>query len=124
MIISSALNRIGRRDLRLFEGDQLEIDLVVYALDGDTVPIDHDLITDARFVCRHTPAPLHIGSLVTVPRPWCGHRIEYRLVAEISGLTTTLCYGSIIVAGPFGMFSDIPPYNGSYYADFYADNYA
>lgn len=127
MIITVALDNIQPRNLRLFEGDQVEFDLVVYEHDGDIDPIAPMLVTGARFVSDTMAPMLLVGSRLTVPRTWYGQRSYYRLAAEVNGFTTTLCYGVITTAGPFGgaasASTPIAP-SDSQYADQYADGYS
>ena len=95
MQITLALNRDNRRDLRMFAGDQITIDLIVYAEDGDdtTITATSPVIT----VSPASSASFLVGTQFTVPDE-CD-RMTYRLTASIGGITRTLCYGVIVVSG-------------------------
>lgn len=95
MQITLALDRDNRRDLRMFAGDEITISLVVYAEDGDNTPI----VVTAPVIIT-TPSGLvsfPVGTPFVVPDTV--DRINYRLTADVSGNTRTLCYGSILIQG-------------------------
>lgn len=94
MQLSVALDGSKRRDLSLFQGDDVTILLTVYAQDGDTVPITP---TNIRFVWPEEGGFAY-GVPFTVSEASVGRR-WYRLVGEVDGATTTLAYGYIIVDG-------------------------
>lgn len=91
--ISVALDGSRRRDLSLFQGDEVTLEVVVYAEDGD---VDAITPTDIRFVAPETG--LSYGTEFTVGEDMIG-RSWYRLVGEVAGVTTTLAYGFITVEG-------------------------
>jgi hypothetical protein len=94
MQISVALDGSKRRDLSLFQGDEVTITAVVYAEDGDTTPITP---TDIRFAWPESGVFAY-GESFVVSDENTG-RTFYRLVGEVDGVTTTLAYGYITVEG-------------------------
>lgn len=94
MLINVALDGSKRRDLRLFQGDEVTITAVVYAKDGDTVPI---VPTGIRFVWPESGGFTY-GTEFVVSENSVGRNF-YRLVGEVSGVTTTLAFGYIVVEG-------------------------
>ena len=95
MEITLALDRDNRRDLRMFAGDEITISLVVYAVDGDNTPI-----TVTAPLVITTPSGLvsiPVGTPFVVPDTV--DRIKYRLTADVSGDTRTLCCGTILIQG-------------------------
>ena len=95
MEITLALDRDNRRDLRMFAGDEITISLVVYAVDGDNTPV-----TVTAPIVITTPSGLvsiPVGTPFVVPDTV--DRIKYRLTADVSGDTRTLCYGTILIQG-------------------------
>lgn len=94
--ISVALDGTRRRDLTFFQGDEVTISAVVYAADGDTLPI---VPTDIRFVLPSSGGFTY-GAQFTVSENNIG-RSWYTLVGEVAGVTTTLAYGYITVEGPY-----------------------
>lgn len=95
MEITLALDRDNRRDLRMFAGDEITISLVVYAVDGDNTPV-----TVTAPLVITTPSGLvsiPVGTPFVVPDTV--DRIKYRLTADVSGDTRTLCYGTILIQG-------------------------
>lgn len=97
MLISVALDGSKRRDLSLFQGDEVTITLTVYAADGDDTPI---VPTGIRFVWPEGGGFAY-GTEFTVSENNVGRNF-YRLVGEVSGVTTTLAFGYIIVEGLHG----------------------
>lgn len=93
MQISVALDGSRHRDLSLFQGDEVTLEVVVYAVDGDEDPIAP---TGIRFA--DTDTGLTYGDPFTVGENMIGRR-WYRLVGEVAGATTTLAYGFITVDG-------------------------
>lgn len=96
MQISVALDGSKQRNLSFFAGDEQQLDVVVYAKDGDT---DAIAATDARILTHGYPATtIPVGAEFVVPQNCYGRR-AYRLVAEIAGITTTLAYGVMTTLG-------------------------
>lgn len=111
MQISVALDGAKRRDIRMYQGDTQQFDLVVYRKDGDEVPIDSSLITDARMhSCGPYDGVLPIGSSFVVHndmrvRNW------FTLTALVEGVRTTLAFGWLLGYG----FEDHPyPWGNDY----------
>lgn len=104
--ISVALDGSKRRDIRLFQGDTVTITLTVYQHDGDTTPITPSGI---RFV--DTEGGFSYGTPFAVSENDVG-RHWYRLVGEVSGVTTTLCFGYIGVEGATEGWPVGRPYDG------------
>jgi hypothetical protein len=105
--ISVALDGSKRRDIRLAQGDEATLAVVVYEHDGDTTPI---AVTGARFVTSEGAPTFTYGTEFVVPDDSVG-RTWYRLVGEIAGVTTTLAMGYVFVEGetqgwPYGMPPD------------------
>lgn len=106
MQISVALDGSKRRDLSLFQGDEVTIEAVVYAEDGDVEPITP---TDIRFVWPESGGFAY-GESFVASEDRVG-RTFYRLVGEVEGVTTTLAFGYLTVEGlgsgwPFGFPCD------------------
>lgn len=96
MDVTVALDGSRRRDLTLFQGDTVTINLIVYAADGDTEPITP---SGVRFIDLNGAGfaygvPFGVSEN-DVGRQW------YRLVGEVDGVTTTLAFGYVHVEGPF-----------------------
>lgn len=71
----------------------MTINLTVYALDGDTVPV---VVTNLR-AGTGGGGLFPVGSQFTVP---CAlGRTPYRIVGDVAGVTTTLVYG--VIESPF-----------------------
>lgn len=94
MLITVALDGSKRRDLTVFQGDEVTIEAVVYAQDGDTEAITP---TDIRFVWPESGGFAY-GESFTVSDQYNG-RGWYRLVGEVEGVTTTLAFGYLTVEG-------------------------
>lgn len=93
MEIIVALNGAKRRDLRVYEGDQITLSVQVYRKDKDEEPIDPSLITDLAIT---TVGPfdgsIPVGTPFTIPggliwRNW------YTLRGNVDGISTTLAMG-------------------------------
>lgn len=101
MQLNVALDRVNQRDLTLNVGDQQTLSVTVYAHDGDTVPV---AVTNPRIVtCPAASITIPVASQFTVPA-LCWGRTNYRLVAEVAGVTTTLAWGVLSAMGgyPYG----------------------
>lgn len=95
MEIAVALNRQNRRDIRLFAGDEVTIDLIAYAVDGDDTPI---VVTSPLIITSPSGVvSIPVGSSFVVPDSI--DRINYRMTGDIGGNTRTLCYGTILIQG-------------------------
>lgn len=99
MQISVALDGEKRRDLRFYPGDDTTITVVVYAVDGDTVPL---AITNEQFAFGNWGVLPVDSSFVA---SGCSRR-EFRIVGDIAGITTTLAYGIAEIGAGVSM-SDI-----------------
>jgi hypothetical protein len=97
MQIAVALDGSKRRDITLFQGDTVSIELVVYAEDGDDTPI---VPTGIRFVDLNGAGFVY-GTPFGVSENDVG-RHWYRLVGEIDGATATLAFGYLNVEGAYG----------------------
>lgn len=99
MEISLALNGAKRRDLRLYEGDEVTLTVKVYQRDGDEEPIDPALVTGLSMT---TVGPfdrsIPVGSVFTVPVGLCW-RNWYTLKGAVNGVPTTLAMGWILGYG-------------------------
>lgn len=93
--ISVALDGAKRRDIRLSQGDETTLAVVVYEHDGDITPV---AVTDARFVTADGAPSFAYGTEFVVPQDSVG-RTWYRLVGDIEGVTHTLAFGYIFVEG-------------------------
>lgn len=89
MYISVALNGPKERNLTFMRGDEMTVNLIVYALDGDTVPL---VVTNLQ-ASTGDKGFFPVGSEFTVP---CGlGRTRYEIVGDIAAVRTTLVYGYI-----------------------------
>lgn len=103
-VISVALDGAKRRDIRLCQGDAVTLEAVVYAHDGDVLPIAVD---NQRFVTTSGAPGFAYGSAFTVSSDSAG-RNWYRLQGDIAGVTTTLAFGWIFVEGEEGSTTYAP----------------
>lgn len=87
MEITVALDGEKKRDLRFFAGDDMSLTIVVYAHDGDITPIT---VSNVRFAAADGSLPM--DSEFVVPSNFLG-RAPYRIVGDVDGIATTLCYG-------------------------------
>jgi len=93
MDIVVALNGSKERNLSFAPGDEVTLNLIVYAQDGDTTPI-----TPTNFYWSTGGGSfLPVGSQFSFP---CVNRTPYSIAADIAGVRTTLVYG--IIEAPFG----------------------
>lgn len=99
MQISVALDGARRRDIHLAQGDDVTLTVVVYAHDGDTVPI---AVTDQAFITASGAPGFAYGTPFAVSSDSVG-RNWFRLVGDIAGVTTTLAWGWIFVEGEEGV---------------------
>lgn len=95
MDIRVALNGTKRRNLELFAGDEVTLNVVVYAADGDTAPV---AVTNLALRTWPDDLALPVGSQFTVTSDNPG-RHWYRIQGDIAGVTTTLAYGVMIIRG-------------------------
>lgn len=109
MLISVALNGEKKRDLEFFSGDDLGITLVVYANDGDVVPITP---TNIQFVSADWS--FNSGAIFTVPENYIG-RTSYRIIGDVSGMSTTLVYGILTTDAGWPWISGFGPGLGPYW---------
>ncbi len=93
MNISVALDGSKQRDLIFAPGDEMTVNLTVYAHDGDTTPIT---VTNLQ-ASTGGGALFPVGSQFTVP--CCLGRTPYRIAGDVNGVTTTLVFG--ILEAPF-----------------------
>jgi len=100
MKITAALDGPKQRDLLFYADDEQTITVEVYARDGDTDAIDPGLVTNRKILVGWGPT-IPVDVEFTVPHICCGRR-RYRLVADVSGVTTTLAYGVMTTAGASG----------------------
>lgn len=99
MEISVALDGSKRRDLRLFEGDEIVLTVSVFAKDGDEEPIDPALVTDLQIsTIGPFDGSIPVGSAFTVPAGLCW-RNWYTLRGNVAGISTTLACGWILGYG-------------------------
>ena len=94
MDIVTALDGSLERNLTFTPGDDMTINLTVYAHDGDTTPI----VTTNPQLSTGGGAYFPIGSQFTVS---CVGRTPYRLAVDIAGVTTTVAYGYIESPFPY-----------------------
>ena len=92
-----ALDGARRRDLQFYAGDEVTISLTVYEHDGDAVPltVTTPMLTTSFIGGDAFP----IGSPFAVSDKYPGRR-WYRVVGDIAGNTTTICYGLLEVFAP------------------------
>lgn len=95
MNINIALDGPRRRDLKLFAGDEVTLNVVVYTHDGEIAPV---AVTALTLTTAPSDFTLPIGSQFTVDSGWPGVR-WYWLKGDIAGVTTTLAYGQIRICG-------------------------
>lgn len=103
-VISVALDGAKRRDIRLCQGDDVTLTVVVYEHDGDIVPV---AVTDQAFVTTSGAPGFAYGTPFTVGSDSVG-RSWFRLVGDIAGVTTTLAWGYIHVEGEEGETNYVP----------------
>lgn len=94
MQITVALNGGLERNLVFAPGDDMTINLTVYAVDGDTSPL---AVTNPQ-LATGGGGLFPIGSQFTVQ---CVGRTPYRLAVDIAGVTTTVAYGYIESPYPY-----------------------
>lgn len=104
MEIRVALDGARRRDLYLAQGDSETLTAVVYAHDGDTVPI---AVTDQVFITAEGAPGFAYGTPFTVSSDSVG-RTWFRLQGSIAGLPRTLAWGYIFVEGEEGGINYCP----------------
>lgn len=93
MDITVTLNGSKERNLSFAPGDEVTINLIVYALDGDLVPI-----TPTNFFWSTGGGSfLPVGQQFSFPGV---NRTPYSIAADVDGVRTTLVYG--IIEAPFG----------------------
>jgi len=93
MDIVVALDGSKERNLSFAPGDQVTINLVVYAKDGDLEPI----VPTGFYWSTGGGAFLPVGRQFSFPGV---NRTPYSIAADINGARTTLVYG--IIEAPFG----------------------
>ncbi len=94
MQIVVALNGSRERNLTLSPGDDVSINLVVYANDGDANPV---AVTDAQ-ISTGGGGYLPIGTQFAIP--YSMGRTPYRIIGKVAGISSTLVYGYIEAVGP------------------------
>lgn len=93
MDIVVALNGSKERNLSFAPGDEVTINLIVYAQDGDVDPI-----TPTNFFWSTGGGSFFpVGQQFSFP---CVNRTPYSIAADIDGVRTTLVYG--VIEAPFG----------------------
>lgn len=111
MEITVALDGAKRRDLRVYEGDQITLTVKVFRKDTDEEPINPALVTDLTI---STVGPFDgtvpVGTPFTIPgglvwRNW------YTLRGTVDGVSTTLAYGWFL---GYGMPERTVPWGNDY----------
>lgn len=95
MDIAVALDGSKRRDLLLYQGDSEQINVTVYAADGDTTPLTATNLTIST--CPDGKVSFPVGSTFTVPDDF--PRGRYWLTATVNGKRTTIAYGVLRAPG-------------------------
>lgn len=96
MDIAVALDRMNRRDIIMYAGDDQRIDLTVYEVDGDDTPV---AFSDAKMLFpQQSQLTIPIGSGFDVPDKACD-RVPYRITAIVDGTVRTLCTGMLVIRG-------------------------
>lgn len=97
MDLAIALDGPRRRDIEVFAGDEVTLNVAVYAVDGDLSPV---VVTN--LVMSTTPSygsfTIPVGVQYTVSDEQCG-RHWYWIKGDIAGVTTTVAYGLYRVIG-------------------------
>lgn len=86
-----------RRDIKMASGDQLSVNVVVYANEDDVLPVT---VTNKRILVwpSQTFTVPADGTTFTVPDEWPGYW-SYRLVGIMEGNQRTLCWGTMEIFG-------------------------
>jgi hypothetical protein len=95
MDINIALDGPRRRNLELFAGDEVTLNVNVYTVDGDLTPI---VVTALTISTNPDDLTLPVATPFTVDDNWPGRR-WYWLRGEIADNVTTLAYGVIEIFG-------------------------
>ncbi len=92
--IRVALDSPRERNIAFFPGDDVIVNVTVYAKDGDTVPVT---VTDVELVYGGRPTSINTGDYFTAA--FC-QRTRYRLQGTYLGHKTTLAFG--VISSPLG----------------------
>ena len=97
MDIIVALDGLKRRNLKLFAGDEVTLNVVAYATDGSSTPL---AVTALALTTCPDDLTIPVGVQFVVPDDaCCPGRRSYSLKGDIAGVTTTLAYGVLEICG-------------------------
>ncbi len=95
MDLTISLDGSRRRDIKLWAGDEVTLNVIVRTLDTDALPV---VVDTPRLITREDDVAFPVGTQFTVSEDYPGRR-WYWIKGEIAGVTTTLAYGVLEICG-------------------------